>query len=153
MKAHAVFLSVLCFACAFSAQATIYKCTVEGAVIYQDRACRPGQTAVVLPGAEVRPADDGARGAAGQESPAAVSETGGLVVGMTDTEVLNLRGWGRPQKITRSRAQRAWVEQWTYLTPANGARQLQFANGKLTAVYTDAVMALAPQRLAQLSPR
>ena len=151
MKAHAVILGVLCFACPFSAEATIYKCTGDGAVTYQDRPCKPGQSAVVLAEVAAQPTNENDRAAPGQESPLA-SQPGGVVVGMTDTEVLNLRGWGRPRKITRSRAKRAWLEQWTYLSPANGARQLQFANGRLTAVHTDAVMALAPQRLAQLNP-
>jgi len=152
MKVHAVFLGVLCFSSPFSAQAAIYKCTGEGAVTYQDRPCKPGQTAVVLADVAAQPTNETDRAAAGQESLLA-SQPGGLAVGMTDTEVLNLRGWGRPHKITRSRAKRAWLEQWTYLSPANGARQLQFTNGKLTTVHTDAVMALAPQRLAQLNPQ
>jgi hypothetical protein len=58
-----------------------------------------------------------------------------LTLGMLDTQVLNTRGWGRPSKITRSKANRAWREEWTYISPQDGQpRQLEFANGKLTAI-------------------
>ena len=58
------------------------------------------------------------------------------MIGMFDTQVLNLRGWGRPAKITRSKAKGAWREEWTYVSPRTGERQLQFANGRLTAIGT-----------------
>ncbi len=152
MKAAAVFLGVLCLACPFSAQATIYKCLSDGAVTYQDKPCKRGQTAAVRADVAVQPTNDDGRATPGQESPQA-SQPGGLAVGMTDTEVLNLPGWGRPHKIARSRAKRAWLEQWTYLSPANWESQLEFANGRLTAVHTGAVVGLAPERLAQLNPQ
>jgi hypothetical protein len=60
-----------------------------------------------------------------------------LCIGMTDDEVLNLRGWGRPAKIIRTRAPREWHEEWTYDARAAGPRQLHFVNGKLAAVETE----------------
>jgi hypothetical protein len=57
-----------------------------------------------------------------------------LNLGMTDDEVLNLPGWGPPQKITRSKAEHMWSEQWSYNSSANERRQLQFTNGKLMTI-------------------
>jgi hypothetical protein len=54
---------------------------------------------------------------------------------MFDTQVLNMRAWGRPAKIKRTKAHRAWREEWTYQSPVDGERQLEFANGKLTAIW------------------
>ena len=57
---------------------------------------------------------------------------------MTDDEVLNLPGWGRPAKITRTRAPREWREEWIYVAGA-GSRQLHFLNGTLTLVERPSV--------------
>ena len=57
-----------------------------------------------------------------------------LALGMTDTEVLNLPGWGKPRKIIRIKAQHAWREEWTYGPHDEPRQQLQFANGKLAAI-------------------
>lgn len=59
-----------------------------------------------------------------------------LCIGITDDEVLNLRGWGRPSNIVRVRSARGWQEQWTYVSRAAGARRLEFLNGKLASVET-----------------
>ena len=56
---------------------------------------------------------------------------------MTDDEVLNLPGWGRPATIARTRAPREWREDWTYDAGPSGPRQLHFVKGKLTAVERD----------------
>jgi hypothetical protein len=53
---------------------------------------------------------------------------------MTDDEVLNLPGWGRPAKIVRTRAPREWREQWFYDTRFASPRQLFFVNGTLATV-------------------
>lgn len=60
-----------------------------------------------------------------------------ICIGMTDDEVLNLPGWGRPAKIQRTRAPREWREEWFYDARAAGTRQLWFVNGKLAAVETE----------------
>lgn len=64
---------------------------------------------------------------------------------MTDDEVLNLPGWGRPAAISRTRLPRQWREEWFYdASRAAGARQLLFVNGKLDAVETDLVEPIGP---------
>jgi hypothetical protein len=60
-----------------------------------------------------------------------------ICIGMTDDEVLNLPGWGRPAKIIRTRAPREWHEDWTYDARTAGPRQLHFVNGRLAAVETE----------------
>jgi hypothetical protein len=68
-----------------------------------------------------------------------------ICIGMTDDEVLNLPGWGRPAAINRTRAAREWREEWFYDTShAARARQLFFVNGKLDAVETDVVEPIGP---------
>ena len=49
---------------------------------------------------------------------------------MSDDEVLNLPGWGRPSRITRVKIARAWHEEWTYGQTETGARHLYFANAR-----------------------
>ena len=72
---------------------------------------------------------------------------------MTDTAVLNLRDWGPPGKITRSRENHAWHEEWHYHLPTEGQKRLLFANGKLTAVNVDPAGPLALPGMAQPSPQ
>jgi hypothetical protein len=156
MTKYAILLSMICFAYPISGHTEIYKCTIDGAVFYQDTPCDAGQTAIALVGAPVRvpQPNGGGPSVVRQESqPRSPFQFTGLVVGMTDTAVLNLRGWGRPGKITRSRANRVWREEWTYFSPADGQKLLQFANGKLTAINTDPEVSLAPQRIAQVTPQ
>jgi hypothetical protein len=59
-----------------------------------------------------------------------------LCIGMTDDEVLNLKGWGRPTKIVRTRIPREWREEWTYETATAPPRALHFVNGALALVVT-----------------
>ena len=72
-----------------------------------------------------------------------------ICIGMTDDEVLNLPGWGRPAKIVRTRAPREWREQWIYDARFAGPRQLFFVNGKLNTVEREFVETPAGQ-LAKL---
>ena len=53
---------------------------------------------------------------------------------MSDLQVLNNRFWGKPQRITRNRAPRAWHEYWKYEAGANRGKQLHFINGKLVGI-------------------
>ena len=53
---------------------------------------------------------------------------------MSDDEVLNLPGWGRPARITRAKMSRTWHEEWTYGPSAAGERRLHFANARLVAI-------------------
>jgi hypothetical protein len=56
-----------------------------------------------------------------------------LSIGMTDTQVLNLTRWGRPAHIVRSKAGRAWREQWIYKDRGSGDELslLYFENARL----------------------
>lgn len=156
MNNRAIILGLLCCACPLPSQATIYKCTNDGAIIYQDTPCKAGQSATAHVDAAPRLARANSLGesvlgeAAPPRSPFQFTEP---VVGMTDTAVLNLRGWGRPSGITRSRTKGAWHEEWTYVSPADGQKQLQFTNGKLTAINRDAAALPADQRMAQITPQ
>jgi len=144
MKTALFWLSILCVA-APSAHATIYKCvaddTVTYAVTYQDTPCEGADTAAFVvasirtesPLAKTEPAAAIADEPK-PESTARVATSPGLTLGMFDTEVLNMRGWGRPGKIKRSKANRAWREEWTYSSQA-GERQLEFSNGRLTGIW------------------
>ena len=70
-----------------------------------------------------------------------------LFIGMTDTQVLNLTGWGRPSQIQRAKAQQGWREQWIYKDAAEEWRFLYFENGRLVARQE----APAPSMQARLS--
>lgn len=122
-----------------AAQADVYKCVVHYNVTYQDQPCQNAdEQELVISSVRTDRID--------RDRPAPVApiidvlpdptpgllapDANGLMLGMFDTQVLNLRGWGRPAKITRSKAKGAWREQWTY----SGERQLQFANGRLAAI-------------------
>ena len=154
MTKHAILLSLIFFAYPISGHTAIYKCTIDGAVIYQDTPCKAGQTAMVDAPVRVAQSNGGGPSVVKQVSqPRSPFQFTGLVVGMTDTAVLNLRGWGRPAKITRSRANRVWREEWTYLSPADGQQLLQFANGKLAAINTDSEVSPALERIAQITPQ
>ena len=56
-----------------------------------------------------------------------------LAVGMSDTQVLNLPGWGRPDRIQRTRSKHAWREQWTYQGARSDNQLLYFENGRLVS--------------------
>lgn len=74
-----------------------------------------------------------------------------IALGMSDLEVLNLRGWGRPGKITRSKVDGVWREEWVYASPVEGQRpMLQFSNARLTAIQTEPAES-APQQVIRLT--
>jgi len=54
-----------------------------------------------------------------------------LFIGMTDTQVLNLAGWGRPMRISRSKGRDGWSEQWVYRNSSDEMSLLYFRNGRL----------------------
>ena len=155
-KNLAILLGVLFFAYPLFGEAAIYRCSIDGAVTYQDVPCKAGQSALTLVDAPDRASHSNSAGPldSKQESdPRSSFQLTGLVVGMTDTEVLNLRGWGVPGKIKRSRVDRAWREEWTYFSPADRQELLQFTNGKLTGIDTDSILPVMPRRLAQMTPQ
>jgi hypothetical protein len=155
MKNTAILLSLLGFAGPISGQTAIHRCVTDDAVVYQDTPCKTGQTAALIDaqGRVLAATSAGASDPKQESQSRTPSQLAGLVVGMTDTEVLNLRGWGRPSKITRMRANRAWREEWAYFSPADGQRVLRFVNGTLTAINTDPVALVAPERIAQNTPQ
>ncbi len=140
---HVSLFSLLSLAWPLAGHAAIYKCTAADAVTYQDHPCENADARELIV-ASIRtqpdardPAADYARPAESKPEapPRPLFQPPGLELGMFDTQVLNLRGWGRPTKITRSKVKRAWHEAWTYISPLDGQqRQLEFANGKLTAI-------------------
>jgi hypothetical protein len=74
-----------------------------------------------------------------------------ICIGMTDDEVLNLPGWGRPDRIVRNREQRLWHEEWTYETRFAVRRVLRFVNATLTGVDSDPGSENANHSLASLA--
>jgi hypothetical protein len=56
-----------------------------------------------------------------------------LLIGMTDTQVLNLPSWGRPARIIRSKAGHVWREQWIYRDRGTSDERtfLYFENARL----------------------
>ncbi|HEV7819812.1 MAG TPA: DUF4124 domain-containing protein, partial [Burkholderiales bacterium] len=116
-----------------SAHADIYRCIVRHTVTYQDTPCANADESEIIVAsiksdridAERQPS---ASGVTTDITPDAQPDLSAnisnlapeLMIGMFDTQVLNLRGWGRPAKITRSKAKGAWREEWSYVSPRNG---------------------------------
>src|SRR5258705_7714834 len=57
-----------------------------------------------------------------------------MVLGMSDDEVLNLPGWGRPSRIIRTRVPREWREEWIYAGATSAERRLHFVNAALVEI-------------------
>ena len=117
----------------------IYRCETPDGIQYQGTPCTGREAEIVARSVVGAPIESttpkcGARlGAASR-----LWRRTTLCIGITDDEVLNLPGWGRPAKILRTRAQRLWREQWTYDADTYGSRQLHFVNGKLASIETGA---------------
>lgn len=150
-----------------AANEAVFRCTHGMTVSYQWTTCEPGQqeTAVrvaaapaptaapaaapAVPAASPAPAQQGAASSTQTPpTPRAAPQTVRVswraqvrspapYIGISDDAVLNMRGWGRPAKIVRTRSERAWVEHWTYLSPGGETRHLQFENGKLVAANVE----------------
>ena len=124
------------------AASDIYKCVQGEATSYQSTPCLRSQVETRLVAGVVAGAAP-ARAAepllAARLSPAALEaprragpwRNRTVVLGMSDDEVLNMPGWGRPTRIVRTRAPREWREVWTYGETATGQRELHFANARL----------------------
>jgi len=141
MNRYTGILCLLSLAAPIVCESAVYKCTGEdGQAVYQDLPCAAGQSQASL--ATAPAGRDRVRGAEAVPEPASARGTtpgSELAVGMSDTKVLNMRGWGRPQKITRTRASEGWREEWTYLARPEEKRILQFVNGTLTAAMSEPV--------------
>jgi len=138
MKPSIVILPVLLglSGLSFGQDKSIYKCADSEGTGYRDTPCPTQQEQTLVTSARrvnwqnenakpIRPTD--ARLAA---TPLFVTR---LLIGMTDTQVLNLPSWGRPAQIIRSKAGHVWREQWIYKDRSTGdeRRFLYFENARL----------------------
>jgi hypothetical protein len=146
MKPTTVCAALFCLAVPAAAQADVYKCVIRHHVTYQDHPCpNADEEELVISSLKTDRTDPEPQAPAATASdvlpeppPGLATDSPGLLLGMFDTQVLNLRGWGRPAKITRSKARGAWREHWTYYSPNAGERRLHFANGRLAAIGDEA---------------
>jgi hypothetical protein len=145
---------VLCCAGAAHAGEPVYKCATEDGIVYQGTPCGGVATValqarVSMPsssvgvssrqGASLQPVACGGRPAAKVR---ALWRRTALCLGITDDEVLNLPGWGRPAAIERARVREGWREAWSYASPGGGAKRLSFLNGQLQNVEETAIDAI-----------
>jgi hypothetical protein len=122
-----------------AAAADIYKCVDGAATSYQSTPCGRGQSEV-----PIRIASFSAQAPRDQSMAVPVTTTqprtrgpwrhATVEVGISDDEVLNMPGWGRPAQISRSRAARGWEEVWRYGNGYSGQRELHFVNARLTDI-------------------
>ena len=143
-------VSALSMMLPLASAAQVHKCVTAETTVYRDTPCDEGHTQVVLQKpkfaaraepavrieSQVRVDASAMTPVAMQERPIALPAPGTAIsLGMTDLEVLNLRGWGRPSKISRSKVNGVWREQWIYTPPADGPKPvLQFVNARLAAI-------------------
>ena len=121
----------------------IYKCRSGDAISYQSLPCARGQDEVRMTLGAAKPAPEPSAVAEPRPDAVAFNSTTrsplpwrnrSLALGMSDDEVLNLPGWGRPSKITRVRLPRAWQEVWVYGSATAGERELKFRNARLAEI-------------------
>jgi hypothetical protein len=130
----------------------IYKCVDRGVTSYQSAPCVGGQDRTPTSLARL-PADAAvyAPVAVAVAAPVAQPRRRGpwthatVEIGISDDEVLNMPGWGRPAQISRVRGARGWEEVWRYGDPYRGERALRFVNARL-ADMAETPAALASSR-------
>jgi hypothetical protein len=140
MFRHACFFAWLCIGSAAGAEG-VHKCVAHEGIVYQGAPCAgaevpmPMETArrVYAPAAPAHPAVPDCKGA-GVRPARPPWRHGAMCIGMTDDEVLNLAGWGRPGAIVRKRTRQGWEEEWTYDARSPHSATLRFVNGRLAAV-------------------
>ena len=151
-----VLLGCLAFAVSLEAGAAgeIFKCLEAGATSYQSTPCARSQDAVPLKIATAT-ARESREGSTPVPVPVSVSRSGkrgpwthtSIEVGMSDDEVLNMPGWGRPARISRARLPAGWEEVWRYGNGYSGERELRFLNARLADIAeTPAAQASAVPR-------
>jgi hypothetical protein len=153
-----VLFACLAFAVSLEAGAAseIFKCVEAGATSYQSTPCARAQDAVPL---KIATATASAREPrevpTSVSAPVSVSRSGkrgpwthtSIEVGMSDDEVLNMPGWGRPARISRARLAAGWEEVWRYGNSYSGERELRFLNARLADIAeTPAAQASAVPR-------
>lgn len=135
-----IWLSLLCLAYPLTGETAIYKCTEDNSVVYRDTPCETGRASMLLatvaPTRPVEPYTGRPPEFRPEPLPPSQLQSTAIALGMTDTQVLNMRGWGRPSKITRNKDAKAWHEEWSYVSRQDEQvqRQLQFTNGRLAAI-------------------
>ncbi len=137
-------LATIVVVLALPAGATIYKCVQAGKTAYQSWPCAASAAETTMPSST--PARIAAAPAA--NAPAPSSRPGPwpqrtLTLGMPDDAVLNLAGWGRPDRITRTRRPREWREEWIYGEGTAAERRLVFVNARLIGIDTPPATSLA----------
>jgi len=151
-----VLLGCLAFAVSLPAGAAdeIFKCVEGGATSYQSTPCARSQDAVPLKIATAT-ARESREGSTPVPVPVSISRSGkrgpwthtSIEVGMSDDEVLNMPGWGRPARISRARLPAGWEEVWRYGNGYSGERELRFLNARLADIAeTPAAQASAVPR-------
>ena len=138
-----VLLGCLAFAVSLEAGAAgeIFKCVEAGATSYQSTPCARSQDAVPLKIATAT-SRESREGSTPVPAPVSVSRSGkrgpwthtSIEVGMSDDEVLNMPGWGRPARISRARLPGGWEEVWRYGSSYSGERELRFLNARLADI-------------------
>lgn len=137
---------LLCFAPIAQGE-SVYKCILAAGVAYHGSPCdvgvpenAPATTATTTAATSAATTSRNADTPRCNERPMQTAKSRwrprSLCIGITDDEVLNLAGWGRPSNIVRVRSGRSWQEQWTYVSRAAGSRRLEFVNGNLASVGT-----------------
>jgi len=148
MGLRSLWIPGLCVVVSLAQAQEIHKCVGPDSITYQNVPCLSGQQEQVFASnarnqsrQEQAPAsaarNERARDAYASRSREANRYAGTpfaattLFIGTTDTQVLNLPGWGRPAQILRSKASQGWREQWIYKDAAEEWRFLYFENGRL----------------------
>jgi hypothetical protein len=150
-------LCVLAASLVPAAGAEIFKCVGAGVTAYQSMPCAQGAAETRLPptgGPSPRVVETQAPALPAPPTREPLRRAGPwnhttLTLGMSDDEVLNLPGWGRPSRIIRVKAPHEWREEWVYGPATAGERHLHFANAKLV----DINVTPPADRLAQLAPQ
>jgi hypothetical protein len=115
---------------------TIYKCADSEGIGYRDTPCatQQGQT-LITSARKVNWQSENGKAIPIMDARLAATPffATRLLIGMTDTQVLNLPSWGRPARIIRSKAGHVWREQWIYRDRGTSDERtfLYFENARL----------------------
>jgi len=118
----------------------IHKCVDDGGTTYQSAPCATGASEPIrMPTATPARADSPGSSLRSYPGREAARKPGpwthkALTLGMSDDEVLNMPGWGRPSRITRVRVPREWREEWIYDQGLLAEQRLYFANARLVDI-------------------
>jgi len=135
---------VLCLGIAWSfghASAEVYRCTVDGRVIYTDQPCGSQGTKMLI---------DSAPATKSGESINLQNEAslGRITMGMTQAQVQ--LAWGRPAEITTEDDNAGSTEYWTY-NRAGETTRISFQNGKVSKIAKTQRL-VSPAAVAEPTP-